>query len=84
MISHRSHKLRKFIANYSVKITDMTGMEDANKLFDEQVSISKQHETKICFFHFPFLSDVFASIASKLFIPQYLIKQFNFTVLHSI
>ena len=50
-----SHKVWKFIAKYSVNITDITGMEDANILFNEQASISKQYETKVCFFTFIFL-----------------------------
>jgi len=57
-------------------------MEDVNKLFNEKVSISKQHETKICFFYLRNLSYVFARTASRVFIAQYLIKQFNFTVLY--
>ena len=60
----------------------ITGMEDVNKLFNEKVSISKQHETKICFFYLRNLSYVFARTASRVFIAQYLIKQFNFTVLY--
>jgi hypothetical protein len=63
------------------KNNNITAMEGANKLFNEQVSISKQLETKICIY-FRIISYVFASTAPNLFIAQYLIKQFNFTVLY--
>ena len=57
-------------------------MEDANKLFNEQVSIFNSMKQKSVFFYFRILSYVLSSTASEVFTAQNLIKQFNFTALY--